>query len=97
MTPDMKIAGQGDQVAWKAIEMAGTGFLQVVQIFAYLLYFKPKLILIDEPDAHLHPTRQQALIRALSEATTHFSNTQIVVSTHAPALVRALPDNAKIN
>lgn len=97
MTPDMKVAGQSDQVAWKAIEMAGTGFLQVVQIFAYLLYFKPKLLLVDEPDAHLHPTRQQALIRALSEATTTFPDTQIVVSTHAPALVRALPDSAKIN
>jgi predicted ATPase len=97
MTPDMKVAGQSDQVAWKAIEMAGTGFLQVVQIFAYLLYFKPKLMLVDEPDAHLHPTRQQALIRALSEATIHFPETQIVVSTHAPALVRALPEDAKIN
>lgn len=97
MTPDMKVAGQGDQVAWKAIEMAGTGFLQVVQIFAYLLYFKPRLMLVDEPDAHLHPTRQQALIRTLSEATDHFPETQIVVSTHAPALVRALPDTAKIN
>lgn len=97
MTPDMKVAGQSDQVAWKAIEMAGTGFLQVVQIFAYLLYFKPKLLLVDEPDAHLHPTRQQALICALSEATISFPDTQIVVSTHAPALVRALPDSAKIN
>jgi predicted ATPase len=62
----------------KAIEMAGTGFLQVVQIFAYLLYFKPKLLLVDEPDAHLHPSRQQALIRALGEATTDFPDTQIV-------------------
>lgn len=97
MTPDMKVVGQSDQVAWKAIEMAGTGFLQVVQIFAYLLYFKPKLMLVDEPDAHLHPTRQQALIRALHEATNHFPQTQIVVSTHAPALVRALPEEAKIN
>lgn len=97
MTPDMKVSGQSDQVAWKAIEMAGTGFLQVVQIFAYLLYFQPKILLVDEPDAHLHPTRQQALIRALSEATASFPHTQIVVSTHAPAVVRALPDEAKIN
>lgn len=97
MTPDMKVAGQSDQVAWKAIEMAGTGFLQVVQIFAYLLYFQPKILLVDEPDAHLHPTRQQALIRALSEATVSFPKTQIIISTHAPALVRALPEDAKIN
>jgi predicted ATPase len=67
LAPDMKVAGQRDQLAWKAIEMAGTGFLQVVQIFAYLLYFKPKILLVDEPDAHLHPSRQQALIKALGD------------------------------
>lgn len=97
LTPEMKVVGQSDQVAWKAVDMAGTGFLQVVQIFAYLLYFKPKLLLIDEPDAHLHPTRQQALIRALAEAAEHFTETQIIVSTHSPSLVRALPDTAKIH
>lgn len=97
LTPDMKVAGQSDRVAWKSIDMAGTGFLQVVQIFAYLLYFKPKLLLVDEPDAHLHPTRQQSLIRALSEATTVFSETQIIVSTHSPSLVRALPQDTRIH
>lgn len=97
LTPDMKVAGQGERVAWKSIDMAGTGFLQVVQIFAYLLYFRPRLLLVDEPDAHLHPTRQQRLIRALSEATKAFPETQIVISTHSPSLVRALPDDAKIH
>jgi len=97
LTPDMKVAGQSYRVAWKSIDMAGTGFLQVVQIFAYLLYFKPRLLLVDEPDAHLHPTRQQALIRALFEATQEFPETQIIVSTHSPNLVRALPQDAKIH
>ncbi|PCJ83539.1 MAG: hypothetical protein COA52_18720 [Hyphomicrobiales bacterium] len=97
LTPDMKVPGQGYRVAWKSIEMAGTGFLQVVQIFAYLLYFKPRLLLVDEPDAHLHPTSQQALIRALSDATEEFPETQIVVSTHSPNLVRALPQDARIH
>lgn len=41
--------------------MVGTGFLQVAQIFAYLLHFKPKLLLIDEPDSHLHPGTQERL------------------------------------
>ncbi|MFV1601807.1 MULTISPECIES: ATP-dependent nuclease [unclassified Phaeobacter] len=97
MTPDMKVSGQSDRVAWKSIEMAGTGFLQVVQIFAYLLYFKPKILLVDEPDAHLHPTRQQALSRALSEATHSFPSTQIIVSTHSPSLVRSLPSDTRVH
>lgn len=97
LTPDMKVVGQSDRVAWKSIDMAGTGFLQVVQIFAYLLYFRPKLLLVDEPDSHLHPTRQKALMKALSEATVHFPDTQIIISTHSPTLVKALPNNANIS
>ncbi len=97
LTPDMKVPGQSERVAWKAVEMAGTGFLQIVQIFAYLLYFKPKLLLVDEPDAHLHPSKQQSLIRALDEASKEFPGTQIIVSTHSPNLVRALPDDARIH
>ena len=97
LTPEMKVPGQSIQVAWKSIDMAGTGFLQVVQLFAYLLYFKPKLLLIDEPDAHLHPGRQQLLIRALEKASQEFPDTQIVLSTHSPSLVRALSTNAVIH
>lgn len=96
-TPDMKIVGQNERVAWKSIEMAGTGFLQVVQIFSYFLYFKPRLLLIDEPDAHLHPGRQERLIRALEKAAAEFPNTQIILTTHSAHLVRALSKKASIH
>lgn len=97
LTSDMKVHGQSHTVGWKSIDMAGTGFLQVVQIFAYLLYFQPKLLLIDEPDAHLHPGRQQLLIKALERASKEFPDTQIVISTHSPHLVRALSEDAGIH
>ncbi len=97
LTNEMKVHGQSHTVAWKSIDMAGTGFLQVVQIFAYLLYFRPKLLLVDEPDAHLHPGRQQLLIQALEKASLEYPETQIVISTHSPHLVRALSDHALIH
>jgi len=93
----MRVHGQAERVAWKSIEMAGTGFLQVVQIFAYLLYFKPKLLLIDEPDAHLHPGRQQLLIKSLELALTEFKETQVILTTHSSSLVRALSGNSTIH
>ncbi|WP_176073752.1 ATP-dependent nuclease [Brucella intermedia] len=96
-TPEMRIAGQGERVAWKSVDMAGTGFLQVVQIFAYLLYFKPRLLLIDEPDAHLHPGRQQRLIRALELALDRFPETQVILTTHSASLVKALSSKATIH
>lgn len=97
LTPEMRVPGQSHTVGWKSIDMAGTGFLQVVQIFAYLLYFKPKLLLVDEPDAHLHPGRQQLLIKALEKASKEFPETQIILTTHSPSLVRALSSNATIH
>ncbi len=96
-TPEMRVQGQAERVAWKSIDMAGTGFLQVVQIFAYLLYFKPRLLLIDEPDAHLHPGRQQRLIRALELALEQFAETQIILTTHSASLVKALSSKATIH
>ncbi|EDZ46967.1 RecF/RecN/SMC N terminal domain protein [Rhodobacterales bacterium Y4I] len=72
----------------RPLETAATGILQVVQIFAYLILFKPKLMLIDEPDAHLHPDKQERLIEALELASKEFE-TQIVLTTHSPNIVRA--------
>lgn len=72
----------------RPLETAATGILQVVQIFAYLILFKPRLMLIDEPDAHLHPDKQERLIEALELASVE-SDTQIVLTTHSPNIVRA--------
>ncbi|MBQ2262922.1 MAG: AAA family ATPase [Loktanella sp.] len=72
----------------RPLETAATGILQVVQIFAYLILFKPKLMLIDEPDAHLHPDKQERLIEALELASKEL-DTQIVLTTHSPNIVRA--------
>lgn len=89
LTGDMTQVGKKLELQWRSLEMAGTGFLQVVQIFAYLLYFRPKLLLIDEPDSHLHPGTQERLIAAIEEASREFSETQFMLTTHSPSLVRA--------
>lgn len=72
----------------RPLEAAATGVLQVVQIFAYLILFRPKLLLVDEPDAHLHPDKQERLIEALEDAASEFQ-TQILLTTHSPHIVRA--------
>jgi predicted ATPase len=89
LTNDMVQTGKKLDLQWRSLEMAGTGFLQVVQIFAYLLHFKPRLLLIDEPDSHLHPGTQERLISAIEEAASAFPETQFMLATHSPSLVRA--------
>ena len=94
----MKYAGKGGNYSTmrRPLEMAGTGLLQVTQIFANLLVFRPRLLLIDEPDAHLHQSSQERLISALEMAADKFPNTQIIVSTHSPRLVRVAGQSTSV-
>ncbi|NVH63856.1 AAA family ATPase [Pseudomonas simiae] len=80
---------------WTPLEMAGTGVLQCIQIFAYIILYRPQLLLIDEPDAHLHPDRQENLILALAEVVNKYEMS-IVLTTHSPNVVRAMPISAQI-
>lgn len=97
LTSDMRSHGKSITQQRKPLEMAGTGFLQIVQIFAYLLTYKPKLLLIDEPDAHLHPGTQERLIRAIEDATSVFPETQFILTTHSPSLVRACGAKTRVH
>ncbi|GAB0114682.1 ATP-dependent nuclease [Acidisoma sp. C75] len=79
----------------RPLETAATGLLQVIQIFAYLILFEPKIMLIDEPDAHLHPDKQERLIETL-EAAAAETETQIVLTTHSPHITRGASLSAKL-
>lgn len=91
-TAAMKAA---DPKRYKPLELAGIGFLQVIQIFSYLVYFRPVILLVDEPDSHLHPTAQERLVRVLASAAKLF-DTQVLLTTHSPSVVRALPQDARV-
>ena len=77
------------------VDMAGTGVLQITQIIAYVLLFRPKLLLIDEPDSHLHPSRQSVLSTVFDRISNEFE-CKIIVSTHSRHLISAAPENASI-
>ena len=79
----------------RPLETAATGLLQVIQIFAYLILFEPKIMFIDESDAHLHPDKQERLIETLELAAAE-TNTQIILTTHSPHIVRAASPAAKL-
>ncbi|PPH05652.1 hypothetical protein C5C44_02660 [Rathayibacter sp. AY1F6] len=84
-----------DDRLYRPLELAGIGYLQVLQIFAYLVYFQPVLLLVDEPDAHLYPVAQERLVRVLAAAAERFDS-QVLLSTHSPSIVRSLPKESKV-
>ncbi|MCF5867867.1 ATP-dependent nuclease [Aeromonas veronii] len=70
------------------ISMMGSGFLQVVEIFSTIEYIERHvdgicLILIDEPDSHIHSDLQSHLIDELKQ----HDDSQIFVITHNDRLI----------
>jgi AAA15 family ATPase/GTPase len=78
------------------IDSIGTGLLQAIQVFAYIEYFDPVLILLDEPDAHIHPTKQKMLASQLFKRTQENDKLKIVFSTHSRYILETLEDKAKV-
>jgi energy-coupling factor transporter ATP-binding protein EcfA2 len=71
----------------RLLELAGTGYIQLIQIFSYILLFNPGILLIDEPDIHLHPHVQERLVGVLADVAREKSM-KILMTTHSPFVVR---------
>lgn len=71
------------------IDSCGTGVLQAVQTLAYIDLYKPKVLVLDEPDSHLHPDNQRRMARLLANLAEH-REFQIVASTHSRHLLDEL-------
>lgn len=80
---------------YRPIELIGTGYLQLIQIFSYVLLFKPGILLIDEPDIHLHPNIQEKLVKVLALVASQ-RNLRILLTTHSPFIVRGAPPSTKV-
>jgi predicted ATPase len=78
------------------LDSVGTGLLQVIQIFAYIEYFNPRVILLDEPDSHIHPTKQKLLAKELARRADENHDLRIVFSTHSRYILDALEDKANV-
>lgn len=77
------------ETGWVTLDMASTGMLQVIQILGYACFYSPPLLLLDEPDAHLHADSQSKLYEALRGVATETA-TRIVFASHSPQLIQRL-------
>ena len=82
------------------IDVLSQGTQSIIQFLAHLLFGyaeyydfppdleeKPGVLIVDEIDAHLHPSWQRRIIPTL---TRHFPNLQIFCSTHSPLMLAGL-------
>ena len=70
------------------LSSAASGFLQVLKIYASLLYDKVSVLLIDEPDAHLHILLQEKIYRDL-RAYARQHGVQLIIATHSEEIINA--------
>lgn len=77
------------------LDLAGTGLLQSIQILAYLHLFSPKLIILDEPDSHLHPNNQRLLCALLSSISIE-RGVQVLLTTHSRHVLDTIYGDANI-
>ena len=66
-----------------------SGFLQVLMVYAALLSAEASVVLIDEPDAHLHVLLQDKMYRSLYEHARN-NGSQLIVSTHSESLINVV-------
>jgi len=72
--------------------MAGSGFQQFVYLFGFIRLRYPNLILLDEPDVHLHGTMQSSLVDELKKLVQN-EDKQIIFATHSRDIISRIdPD-----
>lgn len=70
----------------------GSGFLQWLSVYTYALNKDIDVLLLDEPDAHLHCSLQMLLVSKLQNFIEK-NNKQILIATHSTEIIKNIPFN----
>lgn len=54
----------------------------------------PQIILMDEPDAYLHPSMSKFLIKVIQDELIKNRNIKVIFSTHSPTTVALVPEES---
>jgi len=68
----------------------GSGFLQWLSVYVYALSPRTDILLLDEPDSHLHNSLQLDLFERLKNIAEKF-NKLVAVTTHSSEVIRIWP------
>lgn len=71
------------------IASAGSGFQQVLMLLTFLVTRPGAVLLIDEPDAHLHVILQDAIYSELRTVAAE-QHSQLVLATHSEVIINSV-------
>ena len=69
------------------IMVEGSGFLQWLSVYTFALSPRVDVLLLDEPDAHLHTSLQQSIVDELKQISTK-QRKQILFATHSNEIIK---------
>ncbi len=72
---------KSDKINWRSAENWGLGLQDLLVILYFALEPKASIVLIEEPENHLHPELQRRLLQFLKEETS--DDKQFFLSTHS--------------
>jgi predicted ATP-dependent endonuclease of OLD family len=78
------------------LDAAGTSLLQAAQLLSYVALFEPRILVLDEPDSHLHPNNQRKFCKLI----THLSKTRnfhILMSAHSRHMLDAMRKSSSVS
>ena len=71
------------------IASAGSGFQQILMLLAFLTTREGSILLLDEPDAHLHVILQDAIYHELRTVAAR-QRSQLIVATHSEVVINSV-------
>lgn len=71
------------------IASAGSGFQQVLMLLTFLYTHRGSVLLIDEPDAHLHVILQDAIYSELRSVAQR-QRSQLIIATHSEVIINTV-------
>ena len=71
------------------IVSAGSGFQQVLMLLAFLNTRKGAVLLLDEPDAHLHVILQDSIYHELRTVAAR-QHSQLIIATHSEVVINSV-------
>ena len=86
---DYTVAGRAADGPILDIASAGSGFQQVLMLLAFLNTRGDTVLLLDEPDAHLHVILQDAIFNELRTVAAR-QRSQLIIATHSEVVINAV-------
>jgi len=89
--PDVLLSTNTGDIAFDAVSGGVAAIIDMAwQIHMYSRIHEEFVVVIDEPEAHLHPALQQRLVPDLLRA---FPRSQFIIATHSPFMVTSEVDS----